>query len=72
MLCLNFTDFARIFGTDTSTGELSHSIRLFFENGGTRCYIMRIANGATAAEVTLQSQAGVGALKLTPKNAWHI
>jgi hypothetical protein len=34
MLCFKFTDFARIFGTDTSTGELSHSVRLFFENGG--------------------------------------
>ena len=34
MLYLNFTDFARIFDTDTSTGELSHSVRLFFENGG--------------------------------------
>ena len=68
-LCLNFTDFARTFGTDTSTGELAHSVRLFFENGGTQCYIMRIANGATAAEVTLQSEAGVGVLKLTAKNA---
>ena len=68
-LCLNFTDFVRTFGTDTSTGELAHSVRLFFENGGTQCYIMRIANGATAAEVTLQSEAGVGVLKLMAKNA---
>ena len=30
---------------------------------------MRIANGATAAEVTLQSEAGVGVLRLTAKNA---
>ncbi len=71
MLCFNFTDFARIFGTDTSTGKLSHSVRLFFENGGVQCYIMGITNSATAAEVTLQSQADVGALKLTAKNAWH-
>ena len=68
-LCLNFTEFSRIFGTDTSLGDLTHSVRLFFENGGTQCYIMRIANGATAAEVTLQSESGIGVLKLTAKNA---
>jgi uncharacterized protein len=68
-LCLNFTDFTRTFGADTSMGELTQSVRLFFENGGTQCYIMRIANGATAAEVTLQSEAGIGVLKLKAKNA---
>ena len=74
-LCLNFTDFARPFGTDTGQGDLTHSVRLFFENGGTRCYIMRIAHGATAAEVTLRSEPGVGTptgvdvLKLIAKNA---
>jgi len=72
-LCLNFTDFARTFGTDTSLGELAHSVRLFFENGGARCYVMRIAKDATAAEVTLKSEGGVGVsvgvLKLTSKNA---
>jgi hypothetical protein len=57
---LNYPEFARIFGTDTSLSELPDSVRLFFENGGTSCYVMRIANGATAAEVTLQSDAGVG------------
>ena len=68
-LCLNFTEFSRNFGTDTSLGELTHSVRMFFDNGGTQCYIMRIANGATEAEVTLKSEAGVGVLKLTAKNA---
>ena len=68
-LCLNVTDFTRTFGADTSMGELTQSVRLFFENGGTQCYIMRIANGATAAEVTMQSEAGIGVLKLKAKNA---
>jgi Bacteriophage tail sheath protein len=56
---LNYPEFARIFGTDTSLSELPDSVRLFFENGGTSCYVMRIANGA-AANVSLQPDAGGG------------
>jgi phage tail sheath protein FI len=58
--CLSYPHFASIFGTDSGLSELPHSVRLFFENGGTSCYVMRIGNRAKAAEVTLQSNAGGG------------
>ncbi|NTV42106.1 MAG: phage tail protein, partial [Syntrophobacteraceae bacterium] len=68
-LCLNFTDFVRTFSADTTSGDMPRQVRLFFENGGTQCYVMRIANGATAATVTLKSEAGSDVLVLTAKNA---
>lgn len=69
-LCLNFTEYSRIFGTDTTLGDLTNSVKLFFENGGTKCWVVRIASGASAAEVTLKNEASapVGVLTLKAKN----
>lgn len=44
VLCTNFTDFKRNFGdfsTDPGQNELAHAVYGFFNNGGTRCYVMR-------------------------------
>lgn len=60
MRLLNYPEFAGSFGTDTSLSELPDSVRLFFENGGTSCYVMRIANGAIAADASIQPDAGGG------------
>ncbi len=69
-LCLGFTDFERNFSSDTSVGDMARYVKLFFQNGGMDCYIMRIASGATYASVTLLAEDGVTkALKLTAKNA---
>ena len=46
MLCLNFSDFERTFSADTTVSEMTHAVRLFFMNGGTQCYIVRIASMA--------------------------
>ena len=56
--CTCYADFMREFSEDASLSDLPRYVRLFFLNGGTDCYVMRIANGATAAEVTLWSEAG--------------
>jgi phage tail sheath protein FI len=42
VLCLNYGDFERTFTSDTSQGDMATEVRLFFLNGGTQCYIMRI------------------------------
>ena len=55
VLCTSYEDFVRAFGEHRSVGELATYVRLFFLNGGSRCYVMRIAKGATHAEVQLQS-----------------
>ncbi|MCG8332539.1 MAG: hypothetical protein MI974_32940 [Chitinophagales bacterium] len=53
VLCLNPSDFERVFSDSTEFGDLPRAIRLFFQNGGSQCYVTRIANGAEAASVTL-------------------
>jgi phage tail sheath protein FI len=66
--CLNYTDFVRTFSDDTSAGALASYVKLFFLNGGTDCYIMRIAHGATQSSVTLLNDAGADVLVLTAKD----
>ncbi len=41
--CRDYATFARIFGEDNRAGELPRQVRLFFENGGTECFGMRLA-----------------------------
>lgn len=69
ILCLSYADFERNFSSQFAGSELPRQVRLFFQNGGARCYVMRLASGATAASVTLQSEAGVAALGLTAKSS---
>ncbi|APR88344.1 Phage tail sheath protein FI [Minicystis rosea] len=59
VLCTNFTDFASAFGVRMPDGSfqgftrnagqniLAHAVRGFFNNGGTRCYVTRVAPTAT-------------------------
>jgi phage tail sheath protein FI len=63
------TDFIRIFGDDASVGDLSRYVRLFFLNGGTDCFITRIAHGAVPSSITLQNEAKVSVLTLNAVSA---
>ena len=69
--CTSYTDFIRAFADDTRAGQLANYVKLFFLNGGTDCYVMRIANGATPATVALKNEEVPGneVLKLTAKDA---
>ena len=45
-LCTNFTEFKKFFGdfsTDVGQSILAHAVYGFFNNGGSRCYVTRIA-----------------------------
>jgi phage tail sheath protein FI len=45
-LCTTFSDFTRAFGgfsTDAGQSNLAHAVYGFFNNGGTRCYVSRVA-----------------------------
>jgi hypothetical protein len=49
ILCTNFGDFKKSFGDfsdDTGQRKLAHAVFGFFNNGGTRCYVMRFATEA--------------------------
>ncbi len=66
-LCLNFSDYVRQFTDGTTNDDFSRHIRLFFINGGTQCYVTRIAHGAKAATGTLATltSSGVTPVPLT-------
>lgn len=67
--CLSYTDFVSNFSEDVSTGDMSRYVKLFFQNGGSDCYVMRLANGAIAATVQLQSDDSTNRLKFIAKQA---
>jgi phage tail sheath protein FI len=53
--CLSQADFTRNFGAPHLQSDLGHAVRHFFANGGTDCYVVRVASGAAPAAITLQS-----------------
>ena len=56
VLCLNYSDFERVFSSEYAGSDMVRAVRLFFQNGGTQCYAMRIADGATPSQVTLRNE----------------
>jgi|SRR5580692_10836234 phage tail sheath protein FI len=67
----SFRQFQAQFGTFTGVGFLAYTVRAFFENGGRRCVIVRVASGdpvggAAPAATNVQSAAVV------PRDAWRI
>src|SRR5258707_991307 len=63
--CLSVSDFLREFGGPHPLSDLATSVRQFFDNGGTDCYVVRLAHfpiGVTGrAAVTLKNIAAGGA-----------
>jgi hypothetical protein len=55
--CFSFADFLREFGGPHPFSDLATSVRQFFDNGGTDCYVVRLAKGAAFANVTLKNLA---------------
>ena len=48
--------------------ELGYSIRQFFQNGGSRAYVVRLAKNPLAASLTLQNDAAEDVLQLTARD----
>ena len=61
--CLSYADFLREFGGPHPLSDLAQSVRQFFDNGGTDCYVVRLAKGAAAAAVSLKNIASGGGSK---------
>jgi hypothetical protein len=68
--CVNYSAFRTRFSDDPSGGALAQYVKLFFLNGGTDCWVMRIADGAGPSTVTLLNELGAlpGALRLEAKD----
>src|SRR5271167_652808 len=57
-LITSAAEYQGAFGNPNGAGFLGHAVRGFFQNGGTRCYVLRI--GATAdPAVSLQALEGL-------------
>jgi phage tail sheath protein FI len=68
--CTSYEDFERNFSADTANvGDLPHYVKLFFLNGGSDAWVMRIADGAIKSAITLLSEAGIPVLTLEAKSA---
>jgi phage tail sheath protein FI len=61
----SFADYQRAFGGLTVDSPLSYAVNLFFQNGGTEAYVVRIASGATSASITLNDADGTPAIAVT-------
>jgi Bacteriophage tail sheath protein len=57
----NTGDFEREFGGLSADGDLGHAVQQYFQNGGARAWIVRVAAGAAPAGITLRSGPAGGA-----------
>ena len=65
----SLADFDRLFGPSHPESELSMAVRLFFLNGGTDCYIVRLVKPGTGekASIILKNESALNVLKFTAK-----
>lgn len=64
---LSLSDYERKFGAPYPKNSLAQSVQQFFNNGGTDCYVVRLAKNPHFASVTLKSLAGDEVLDITAK-----
>ncbi len=67
-----FSDFERSFGGLHPDSDLSSAVSHFFLNGGGACWVVRVAEDACAASVTLKTEGGLPTLVTTAasEGAW--
>ena len=61
----SFSDFERYFGGLDANSEMSYSVRQFFLNGGSECWVVRVATNVVNATDTLLSATAAQVLDLT-------
>jgi hypothetical protein len=64
---LSYADFLRGFGGPHPLSDLAQSVKQFFDNGGTDCYVVRLAPGAAKARLDLQNLAHENVLAVAAK-----
>ena len=66
----SFADLERTFGTFWEYSELPQAVQQYFLNGGADAYVVRVHNGATAAQLTLPCQNGTLKLVARHPGSW--
>ena len=69
---LSFTSYGSTFGTDSDQGEMTDQVRQFFLNGGSTCWVMRIARGDAAATVDVMNEFGAVVATFTARDSGKI
>jgi len=66
---LSYSDYERNFGSPHPHSELATSVRLFFQNGGADCYVVRLVKEGTGvkASVVVKNEKGIDVMQLTAK-----
>jgi hypothetical protein len=59
VLLNTFAEFQQVFGGLWQPSTLGYSVEHFFDNGGREAVVVRVANGARSASLTLRAGAGV-------------
>lgn len=68
-LVTSWAQYERVYGTFGKGARLPYAVRGFFDNGGSTCYVVRVASQATqTATVELPSAAGVPGLRVEARN----
>ena len=65
--CLSYADFVRNLGGSPTGSELALSVKQFYDNGGSDCYVVRLARNARRAAVQLKSYDGTPVLVAAAK-----
>ena len=74
ILVSSFDQFVRIFGGPVAKENMYYSVRSFFQNGGSSCYIVRIkseSSNAVAANIVVQNSEDTAADLLKFKSAYR-
>ncbi len=61
-LITNWTQFVSTFGSFTVEGYLAYSVFQFFNEGGTKCYVVRVVSDEATASGVISNVIGVSAL----------
>ena len=62
--CLGFADFEREFGGIHTSSPASYGIKQFFQNGGSECWVVRVAAAAATAEASRDDTPGGGGVTM--------
>jgi hypothetical protein len=70
--CLSYSDYTRNFGGTVAGALLAQSVLQFFSNGGSDCFVVRLADGAQPAQIMLLDLSGHAVLNISASSqgAW--
>ena len=66
----SFAEFSRVFGGLWEASTMSYAVNQFFQHGGSDALIVRVANSASAATLTLDTAGGTLVLEAASPGEW--